>query len=376
MAPKPDQTVRGKWKFRSGWKQNRLLRALQFLFLAVFLYVSLADHLLTETYDIEPNTYSKVTIIAEERILNEAATERAREQAATEVQPVYTFVSTDYAGLIERVYDKLEAINPDPQYTNAEKVEIYRIFFQDEYEAHISALLGKYEREGYDPKLLEEMEKQLRSQRYRIPEETYFLLPRLTADDIKEMETLTNSIVSSLMSEPVLAAQGPRDKVAELVNSSSLSKKTAREIVQEIARYAIMPNRFYDEEKFQRAIEEAKEKVQPIYIEPEQPIVEKNQLITPEIYQILEEQGLLKEKANYGPQIGLAVLVALMVFPLYLFIRRSDLPLRHSNDQLLMFVLIFTLNVLALRLVSYGQLLESPYIGFLAPVAIDRKSVV
>jgi len=376
MAPNPNMSIRGKWKFRSqSWKHSPLLRALQFLFLAVLLYVALADHMLTETYDIEPNTYSKVTIYAKERILNEAATERAREKAATEVEPVYTFVSTDYNQLIERVFNKLESINPDPNYTNAEKAEIYRIFFQNEFETHVQGLLSKYEREGFAEQLLGEMKKQLESQRYRIPEEAYFLLPRLSPEDIQEMEPVVKSVVGRLMAEPSANAQPLRDKVAELVNASSLGKNNVREMVKEIARYTIMPNRFYDELRFQEAIEEARNAVQPIYIEPEQPIVKENQLITPEIYHILESQGMLKEKANYGPQTGLAFLVALIVFLIYLFIRRSDLPLRQNNALLLMFVLIFTLNLLVLQLISYGRHLEFPYIGFLAPVAMGSMLI-
>lgn len=374
MTPEPNTESKRKWKLSvNGWKNSITVRTLLFLFLLLFLYVSLAGSLLKETYDIEEGSLSPTTIYAKDRILNEAATERARERAASEVKPVYTYVSMDNLDLISSIYDKLELINPDNQYTTQEKVEIYRDFFPREYGWHTDKLLKKYERDGLNDPLLEEMKKQLESQQYRIPEEVFFQFPRLSVDDIKEMEPVTRNIVQRLIAEQVTNADQARDKVAELVNASQLSKKITRELVQEIARFVITPNRFYDEVALETAIEEAKADVQPVYIEADQAIVNEGQVINAEIYSLLEEQGLLKEKANYGPQIGLLILVGLFVFILFMFIRQSELPIRHNNVQLLMFVMIFTLNILGMRFIALGQNFE--YIGYLAPVAMGSMLI-
>src|SRR5690606_4605537 len=160
-TPKPSSSIKGSWKYNiHGWKNSNILRVLMFLFLIVFLYFSLAGNLLTETYDIEPGMVSVADIRAKDRILNEAATERAREKAAAEVEPVYTYVSLDNNSLISSIFDKLEWINPDNTYTRDEKIEIYRDFFPTEYAWHIDKLLKQYAREGYSASLLEEMREQ------------------------------------------------------------------------------------------------------------------------------------------------------------------------------------------------------------------------
>src|SRR5690606_26013567 len=69
-------------------------------------------------------------------------------------------------------------------------------------------------------------------------------------------------------------------------------------------------------------------------------------------------------------QAGLFLFVTLLVFIMFLFVRRSEHSIHHNNVQLFMFLLIFTLNVLAMYIVSLGQNSNYPYIAFLAPVAM------
>ena len=375
QASAKPKASKGKWQNSVlGWKNSAALRFFLFLFLFVFLYFSLSGSLLTETYDIEVNTVSPTTILAKERIENVEATERAREEAAAQVETVYTTVNFPYTRLIESIYNKLEQINSDTQFTLETKAEIYRNFFPDELSWHAEQVLKQVEESG-NASLYAEVEEQLESQRYRIPEEVYFKFPTLTLEDIEEMEPVTKSIVSRLVSEPVINAAPVRDRVAEMVNSSELTKTKTRELVQEIARFVIMPNRFVDEEARLQAVEEAKAGVQPVYIEPNEPIVREGQMITPEIYRILEEQGLLKAKANYGPQIGLIILVLLFLLVLYWFMRQSDGAIKQNNAQLIMFVLIFTLNVLFMHIVKLGQTEQFEMIGFLAPVSMGTMLV-
>lgn len=189
------------------------------------------------------------------------------------------------------------------------------------------------------------------------------------------MQPVTRSIVNKLMSESVTDADQTREKVAEMVNASQLTRALTRELVQEIARYVIMPNRFVDEQARIEQMEKARAEVEPIYIEVNEPIVEKGQIIDEDIYSMLEEQGLLKEKANYGPQIGLFIMVSLFGLVLYMFIRNSNLSIHSNNAQLIMFVLIFTLNIIFMLLVKLGLSADYEGIGFLAPIAMGSMLI-
>lgn len=374
MTPKSQPPIKGKWQDSVlRWKTSKPVRFFLFFFLVVFLYFSLSGSLLTETYDIEQGTVSQSTILAEERIEDVGATERARERAASDIQTVYTSVSFQHGELIESIFNYLEQINADTQFTSDEKAEIYRNFFPEELQWHQEQLLQEYE-DVLNPTLHEEVQKQYTNQLYRIPVEAYYMFPRLTQEDLGEMEPVTKSIVNKLMAESITDAARARERVAEMVNASELTRTTARGLVQEIARFVLMPNRFVDEEAKLQAIEEAKENVQPVYIEVNEPIVQKGQTITLEIYSLLESQGLLKERANYGPQIGLIILVSLFVLVLYMFVRNSDLPVRTNNAQLIMLVLIFTLNLIFMHLIKLAQP-QYEFIGFLAPVAMGSMLI-
>ncbi|MBO9600603.1 MAG: metal-dependent phosphohydrolase, partial [Cohnella sp.] len=84
--------------------------------------------------------------------------------------------------------------------------------------------------------------------KYPMPEETYYKLPKFTSDQLLEMRKVGREVVRKLMQDSLTEAETARARVAELVNASTLSLKTEREVVQELARLAISPNKFYDKQ--------------------------------------------------------------------------------------------------------------------------------
>ncbi|MDF2668613.1 MAG: rane-associated hydrolase-like protein, partial [Paenibacillus sp.] len=177
-------------------------------------------------------------------------------------------------------------------------------------------------------------------------------------------------------SDELQNAQTARAKVAELVNASSLTKNTNRELVTEIARFVLTPNFFLNQKVTDEEKAKARDNTKPVYIDKDDVLVQKGEMITEELYQRVKTAGLLKDKVSYRPQLGLAMTVALMVAALYMFIRHSELPIRHNNLQLIMLIAIFVLNVVGMKIVSMGQNLEYPYLGYLAPVAMGSMLIV
>ena len=219
MAPKQQKPSKGKWQVSvHGWKNSAYVRFFLFIYMTGFLFVLLSGSLLSETYDIEQGTASQTTILAKERIENVAATEKARQDAAAQVGTVYANVSFPHSRLIDSIYNKLEQINTDPQFTTEIKAEIYRNFFPDELNWHTEQLLIQLE-QNHNESLLSQVREQFGAQRYRIPEEVYFKFTSLTVADLQEMEPVTKDIVGRLMNEQVINANTARDKVAEQVNA-------------------------------------------------------------------------------------------------------------------------------------------------------------
>ncbi len=217
---------------------------------------------------------------------------------------------------------------------------------------------------------MKQIQQGLAEQKYPLPEEAYFKLPRLTKDDLAAMRPVTKDIVTKLMNDQILDAQTARAKVAELVNTSNLTKNTSREMVTEIARALITPNKFFDQKGTDDAKGQARENVKPVYINKNDVLVKVGDVITEEIYARLDKLELLKDKANYLPQLGLGILSALLSFVIYMFVRQSTLPIKYNNSQLVMLILIFLINVMGMKMISLVQNLDYPYIGYLAPTAL------
>ena len=267
--------------------------------------------------------------------------------------------------LLSILFDKVEQINGDPTFTNSERYELFPKVFPAEYEAFFEQKINAWEASNtYNESVLTAMRNAIQDQAYRIPQESYYKFTRLSAETLEQMETVALQIVNKLMSEPIENAEQARARVAEMVNASSLNTALSREIAQEIIRFVITPNKFSDAEATIQAKEAARNNVEPIYIQKNEVLVRQGEMITPELYQILQQYDLLGTEINYAAQFGLILLILLMAAVLYWYIRQSDLNIRHNNVQLLMLLLIFVINVIVMKIVALAQSQDYPYLGY------------
>ncbi|TXK84115.1 HD family phosphohydrolase [Paenibacillus sp. N3.4] len=375
---KNEVQMKGKFHYQLiGWKYSTWLRVLLFLLLAFIFYLSLYAKLVPQVYDIALGTISEKTIYAPRQIENAIATEQAKEDAAKRVQPVYRIVNLKNDALIDAIYDKLSQINADEEVKFDDKVSIYRRVIPQLISDLENQSIKSFRASGqYNDPLLEQIQQALVEQQYPLPEESFFKIPRLTKEDLTNMRPVTKDIVAKLMNDQILDAQTVRAKVAELVNTSNLTKNTSREMVTEIARAVITPNKFFDQKGTDDAKGQARENVKPVYINKNEVLVKVGDVITAEIYARLDKLELLKDKANHLPQFGLAIFSALMSFVMYMFVRQSTLSIKYNNSQLVMLILIFIINVMCIKIISLVQNLDYPYIGYLAPTALGSILIV
>ncbi|WP_438446231.1 HD family phosphohydrolase [Gorillibacterium sp. sgz5001074] len=353
------------------------MRLLLFVLLGVLFYISLSGKLVPETYDIEPNTVAESTIRSPVQLQLEKETLKAREDAAAKVPPVYQAVSLKNETLIDSLYEKLLQNNADTSLALELKVSLYKDLFPSLLKDFIRQTSTGLSRNSLNTgKLATEAEARMTEQIYKLPEESYYKLPRLTKEDLAAMQLVTVEIVQKLTTEQIRDAASARTKVTELVNSSNLTKNTQRELVQEIARFAIMPNTFYNEAATEEAKTKAREDTPPVYINKNDVVVEKGALITEEIYQRLEKLDLLKDKRNYWPQLGLVLMTALFVVGFLINIRQGSSQVSTTNNaQMLLLLVVLAAHLLVLNLVSMAQSLEYPFIGYLAPVSMGTMMI-
>ena len=377
MVQNQRSSVNGKPSGRfSGWKYSKGVRLVLFLLLALLFFFAAASRLIPQRFDIQIGSIAEKTIYAPKQIKNTIETQKAEEEAARQVQPVYSILPMRNESLIEAIFERLRQINADDQLSTTDKVNVYRSVFPTMYSDHAAQIYRTIE--ANDPEnsgLLNEVRKALEEQQYRIPEEVYFKLPRLTRDDLAAMEPVTKDVVARLMTEQITDAQLSRTKVAELVNASPLTKNTTREMVQEIARFVITPNKFLNQLETDKKRAEARENTKPVYYNKGDVLVQKGEWVTEELYQRLKSADLLQEKANYWPHAGLALLSALASLSVYMHIRHSGHTVRQNNVQLLMLLLIYFLNIAGMKIVGLGQNLDYQYIGYLAPAAMGTMLI-
>jgi putative nucleotidyltransferase with HDIG domain len=370
MEPNINRVQHHKWRQKiSNWRNSRSIRVLIFLCFIALFYFSVSPKLIQETYDIELNAISSKTIVSPRMIENKAATLRAQADASEFVQPVQTVIQLRNEQIVELIFNKIEQLNSDSLVSNDDKIAIYRSEFPQLFKDYIDLYI-RDNRDLYKEAMLEEIQAQLTDYEYRIPEETNYKIPRISVKEIPEMKSVTKTIVNRLMIDRNLDPVASRAKVPEMVNASQIQNKNAREIVQEIARFALTSNRFYDDEATKEARIQAAEMTEPILIQKGDVLVADGERITQEKYDLLQDLGVLKKTTNVWPNIGMFIMVILFVFGLYMFIRQSQVALLKNNGHLIMLLIINVITIMSIVVISLGQNASFPFIGYMAPVAI------
>jgi putative nucleotidyltransferase with HDIG domain len=364
----------------AGWKHSAAVRwALMFMFVLLF-YFSLAPHVVPETYDIQEGAVSEKDIKAPFQIKDDKATRQAEEEAASKVDFTYSIVSLRNETLVDQIFMRIEQLNADDQVTLQNKIDIYRNEIPGRYKEYIDNFVKvNLGGETYNDGLLEEMALVAKEQEYTIPEETFYKIPNLSSETIAEMRIVARDIVKKLMTEQLREAETARTQVAELVNASALSSRTSREIVQELARFTIMPNKFLNKTATDEAKVQAKQNTPPVVIKEGELIVKRGQTITPDLYKLLADSSLLHDKQNYWPQLGLLMMSIMFIVALYSYLHLSGsingLKPKYNNASLLMLWLIFLINVITFQIVSLTQTDAAPYAGYLAPAALGTMLI-
>jgi len=382
MTTKNDlpQLKSSRLRAAAGWRQST---AMKWVFMALFVilfYLNLAPHIIPETYNITENTISDKDIKAPAQIRDEKATKAAEEQAANAIEDIYPTIGLQNQQLVESIFLRIEGLNADDQMTLQNKIDIYRTEIPSSYDKHIANFVKtSIANETYNELLLEEISKVTAEQKYTIPEETFYKLPNLKQEELVEMRVVARDIVRKLTLEPLRDAETARMQVAELVNSSSISNRTAREIVSEIARFAISPNKFFDRTATDEAREEARLNTQPVVYKENEVIVRKGELITEDTYNLLVEANLLHNTEHRWAKLGVVLLSLLLAAFLYIYFTQSAgahlQNVKYNNSQLLMLLLITLLNLAIMQIVSLIQGETSNIAGYLVPAALGAMLI-
>ncbi|MDR6225045.1 HD family phosphohydrolase [Desmospora profundinema] len=335
---------RKRFRFPASWRTSRRVRFLLYAGLGLFCYLLLMEDVLPQQYDLTPGSVASEAIVSPVTKVDQEATERAREQAAESVGKQYQVDEQ----LTERQLKRLDTVFSD----------VRRNLSDD-------SLSEKEKIANFKDIVPVEMS-----------EEFYLKLARLEAEQLTEMRIVGRDILHDTLSEGVKEdeVEAKQDQVDRALVTSTLAAD-ARFVVRELTREMILPNELFDRERTEKLQDAARDSVEPIPIRKGETIVAAGDVITDDQYRQLQELGVLRDRDNPFPYIGLGLLISLVIGLLAWFTHRFQVEGYRDNLKTLMLVSVFMITLLGMKVVSLGQNLEWSTVGYLAPAALGTMLI-
>lgn len=289
----------------------------------IILYGTLATALITKKYDLKEGDIPNMDIKAQREIIDESATKTRKEDAKRAVSKQYS-------------KKEIEKQNEDS----------VKAFFSKVEEVIIST--GTSE---------EKLKALLEFNTFKLSNEELTTLITLSGESANEVENILLKAIKKAYESPI--EEDKKDDLEEArkraIESIESSKENSdiRNISNKILLILIQPNFFYDKEKTDEAINEALKKVAPVVFKKNQIIVKEGEPVTAHQMELLGELGLLNNsKFNSYIYVALAVLVMIVMYLQYGYLRKHYKNIYDDLSKLIMISLINIMSVVFARVFS------------------------
>lgn len=328
---------------------NRLFKLLLFLLVGVFSYIMMVSNVTPEKINVKLLQPAEQTVRATKTVEDTYQTELEKDEVAKQVPDAYT-LKKEYAqnkvDLISSIFDSgLEV-----------KKEI-----EDEEKAKESI---PEQAESLKEKLTEEVADDL-------SDSVFTSLVKASEQELRISKDLTITVINKVMTSsiPSNEVENAKRRAEEDLKLTSLTKEMKRTSI-ELARYAIIQNYFFDQEKTEEQRRKVIESVEPVKILQGQIIVEEGQLVDREIYRQLELAGFLNAEDSVLPFLGLALFILIVMGGFYYYFRSSGEVKTSQSNQMLIFIITFMITLGTMKIVSMVQELKYGEIAFFFPITM------
>ena len=349
------------------WKRvrnHRYIRTILFIILGVILYGLMIDNVIPEKVNVSLSSIAERDLRSPVTVENKIATEQKRKEALESIAPVYER-KKEYAQLqtekLSDIFDLVEQVNRD---------FATQTLTVDDVQAGIEAT--EVEQVDTTEKRLNYVKEVLSyGTNNDLSDTTILTLLQATESQLRLAKEVTTNAVHEVMSERIAVNDLERAK-ASVENKIVIPTVSTRlhEAMVELARFAIIPNYIYDDKKTEQLRQEKVQSVDPVIIREGQLIVKQGETVNHEKYEQLRMVGLLDDSFNIYPYLGLAVLVAFMIGMLSYYLNDVTSAVRTNNSHLLMYVLIFSVTIIVMKLTSLIEHMDFQSAGLLVPVAV------
>ncbi|MCU9613917.1 HD family phosphohydrolase [Caldibacillus lycopersici] len=299
-----------------------------------------------EPIDVQKFGVSEHTIISPITMEDTELTEKKKQDAVNQVQPVYE-LNQEYA---QNMVDLVSDI-----FTSA--IEIVEEINQAKKDASLN--LSNEDNEGtayVEPSVSQKVnmlkEKLTDDVNSDLSNTTLAALVTSSKTELSMAKDAVVTAVNNAMTKRISASEveNAKKRVEDEIRYSSLSQDLKNAAI-ELGRYATIQNEYYDPEATEVARQQAIENIEPVRILQGQIIVEEGQLVTQEIYRQLDLLGLLDTKERSLPYFGLFLFVTVLVGFIYSFFYR-EIQKPEMNKKLLLFSVVLIISIIFMKIIS------------------------
>lgn len=356
-------------------QNHKLITIGLYIVLAVVLYGSMYTNVRPEKMDLRLFSIAKKDIISPITIENMEATAQKKQEAALNVKDQY-ILKTEYAEnrveIISAIFDAVNEVKTQEIEKQEAPVENEEV---DQNQGSVSEQPpNESELEQTEAILIEG---RLNSLKEMIPIELQEQLSRnvleallkATPEQLDSAKSTTITLIKQIMGEPIKVGEEEEKKqmVASEIQNVNLPSNLKKSMI-ELAQYAIIPNYVYDMKETERKRQQAMEEVNPVKIQAGQILVKEGQVIDRDIYKQLELVGFLEDEVNPSIYVGLLIFVIVLTSIISYFFHDINTPNRSQTSFLLMYVLIFSITILLMKIISLFHLVLE--IGYIFPIAM------
>jgi len=309
---------------------NKIQRIILFTFVFIIGYLLLATAITPKQYSLKEGDIPRVDIKAPRDTVDEKATKEKEEQALEKVGKQYTLrpeVKKEAEENTKALFEKLITLSTDSNST---------------VDANSTA----------DAKESEKITELKKLTGFQLTEEQCKVLISITKDNLADLETKTIKIIDKVYEKNInendeVAIQGARGAAILEIDTLKLENEVASAL-KSIVQTQINANVFFDEEKTNETIQEAKKNISKVIIKQNQIIVKEGEPVTQDQIDILSDLGMLNdenETVYLYVYLALAVFLAIVLFLQYNYIKLNYKEIFKSTKKL---ILISVINLISL----------------------------
>ncbi|MFC4411083.1 HD family phosphohydrolase [Chungangia koreensis] len=330
---------------------------------AVLSFVLILSDVKGESYDIREFTLSPDTIRSNKTVEDPVKTEEERTRVASEVQPVYQFteeIGSNRAAIVSSIFDYVLDVKANSVIQNTQEDGI-----PAETVKPMSAMVDDLRSK------LSPIEKSETA--FRLSDEQLRVLLGQNSETLREVRDILTNTTKTVMKDPIRNDDLIRAKneLERILREDQRIPTSLMQVAVTIGRFSIVENEILNEEITEARVKDAMADVEPTKILQGQVIVREGQVVDREVYRQLELTGMLTSQTTYKPIVGLAFYIILMMFLVFTHFYSWKATAERKGKILLVFLIIFLLNVVVMKLIGLVEKDYDVMVAFLFPTALS-----